>query len=147
MVQVTVWVPDDLDEARRALLPHVKLSVLVQDAIRARLGCEHLELACRLCSYPVDRAELIAEALGDFYRQALAALEPLVWQVGTAEGAARILRKVARRRGVPGVEHLPLPRPARSQLAAANADKHARHAGRQRRVLPPIVLDEEEHIA
>lgn len=146
MAQVTVWVPDDLDEDRRARLPHINVSQVLQDALRARLCCEHLELACRLCHAPVDRAQLVAEALGDFYRRQIAALEPLIHRVGTAEGAARILKRVALGAGAAGAELICLPRPARSRLEAAGATKNARYRGRPRRVLPDT-LDGEEHIA
>lgn len=137
MARVTVWVPDALDRARRAHLGHLRLSSLVQDAIRARLGCEHLQLACAVCGEPVDRGGLLSGAVVDFYRDAIGALGQLVARVGTAEGAARILQATARRWDLPGVESIPLPRPSRSQLESAGATKYDRHAGRARRVLPP----------
>lgn len=137
MARVTVWVPDALDRARRAHLGHVRLSSLVQDAIRERLDCEHQQLACAVCDLPVDRSALLSGAVVGFYRDSLAALEPLVARVGTAEGAARVLKATARRWDLPGVEMIGLPRPSRSQLEEAGATKYERHAGRSRRILPP----------
>jgi post-segregation antitoxin (ccd killing protein) len=119
MARLNVWVPDELDAALRAQLPGINVSKLLQEAIRGVLGCRHEQLACRRCALPIDRHALLDERLGEFYRDLLWSLEPLVNRIGTAEGAARIAKDVALRFQVPGAEDLPLPRPSKANRERA----------------------------
>lgn len=119
MARVNVWVPDELHATLRDELPELNVSKLLQDAIRSTLGCRHEQLACRRCAAPVDRYALLDEALGEFYRDLLWSLEPLVSRVGTAEGAARIAKDVALRFRISGADHIPLPRPSKANRQRA----------------------------
>jgi hypothetical protein len=119
MPRVNVWLPAELAEVLRAELPDLNLSQLVQDAIRGVLGCRHDELACARCAEPVDRGALVDAAMSAFYSDVMWDLIPLVDRVGTAEGAARVVKEVARRHQVSRAESTPLPRPSRANRHAA----------------------------
>lgn len=127
-----VWLPQELLAAVEER-GHVNYSAVLQEGLRGLIGCEHDALACQACAAPIDRHQLVDEGLARFYRAAVWALEDLVYRVGTAEGACRVLREVARAHKVPGVENIPLPRPSRSRLEAARATSSARV---QRRAVP-----------
>jgi hypothetical protein len=118
-VRVNVFVPDELFAAIREHLPGLNVSRTLQDALAALLGCEHGCLACAACGTTIDRADVVAQELDAFYGDVLNRLEPLVWKVGTAEGAARILRDVALRYGVTAAGWRPLPRPTRAERQLA----------------------------
>lgn len=66
--------------------------------------------------YGTDRT---MRELANFYRDILYALEDLVDQGGTAVGAARVIRRVAKEHGVPNArDTLPVPtRQTRERLA------------------------------
>lgn len=126
MPRVNVYLPAELHEALAGL--DVNVSQLLQEAIRGVLGCRHHELACRRCAEPVDRWALVDERLGRFYSDVIWALDDLVRQVGTAEGAARVVREVGRRWRITKAGQIPLPRPSRAERAAART-AHAGDAG------------------
>lgn len=136
MPRVNVWVPDELHETVRAQLPELKMSHALQEALRDRLRCDHAQLACRRCAAPVDGTELVDDALGAFYVELLRALEPLVYRVGTAEGAARIAKEVAERFGITVAARLPLPRPSRANRERARDEAFA-YAARAMTDRPP----------
>jgi hypothetical protein len=115
MPRVTVWVPDELHATVRDELPELNWSAAMQRGLSASLECDHRELICRRCNHVADTELAAKQALGRFYGDALAALEPLIHRLGTAEGAARILQGVAAVYGIPGAERIPLPRPSKSQ--------------------------------
>ena len=62
-----------------------------------------------------DVAEHYRQAVGDFYRDVLWALGELAQAGGTAEGAAVVVRRVAREYGVQEAERVPLPRLTRAE--------------------------------
>jgi hypothetical protein len=118
-VRVNVFLPDDLAAAVRENLPGLNVSKTLQGALAALLGCKHGELACAACGTTIDRAEVVGPELDAFYDELLRRLEPLVWKVGTAEGAARTMRDVALRHGVAVAGHRPLPRANRADRQLA----------------------------
>lgn len=61
---------------------------------------------------PLPLAWTIDDALDALYRDLLWVLEDLVDSGGTAEGAARVLKAVAKQHGVRSAD-MPLPRPSR----------------------------------
>ena len=117
MARMSVYVPDELDQAVREHLPGVNRSELLQRALRALLGCEHDAVVCADCGETVSIAETEADALDHFYRELLWALEEPVRAGATAEGAARVAKRVAERFSVRSAG-LPLPRPTRAERAA-----------------------------
>jgi hypothetical protein len=116
-MRVNVYIPDELAERVRAELPDLNLSKLVQSALSSARGCIHERVTCELCGALIGKAELSAQILEDFYREAMNRLEDLVRKCGTAEGAARILRDVALGHDVGRFR--PLPRPTREQRQMA----------------------------
>jgi hypothetical protein len=116
-----VSLPDDLEASVRELLPDINVSAVLQDALRKLLEggeCPHNRLTCAECGVDVARSQVGGELAGRFYRELLHELGPLVDQLGTAEGAARIAKRIALELGVPGADHLGLPRPPRSAREA-----------------------------
>ncbi len=118
-MRVNVYVPDELVAAVRERLPGLNVSKALQTTLAGLLGCEHGDLACAVCGEAIDRSTVAGEALGAFYDDLLQRLEPLVWKVGTAEGAARIMRDVALRHGIGIAGFRPLPRPNRADRQLA----------------------------
>lgn len=118
-MRVNVYLPDELVAAVREHLPGLNVSKALQTALAGLLGCDHDGLTCAACGEAIDRADVASAVLDAFYDDLLHRLEPLVWKVGTAEGAARIMRDVALRHGigVAGVRPLPRPNRADRQLA------------------------------
>lgn len=134
MPRVNVWLPEGLADLVRTHLPSANFSQLLQEALRAALGCLHDQLACAHCAHPVDRWALVDEHLSKFYSDALWDLTPLVDRGATAEGAARVLKDVAQRHRVSAAGRTPLPRPSRAARHAAKvrempteADSRQRH--------------------
>lgn len=112
--------PDDLAASVREQLPDINVSAVLQDALRRMLEgeCPHNRLSCADCGSAVPRDQVGGEAAARFYRELLFELGPLVDQLGTAEGAARIAKRIAVELGVPGADRAPLPRPPRSAREA-----------------------------
>lgn len=120
MAHVNLSVPGELLERVRAELPGLNLSEVLRDALHARVeSCTHDELGCARCGREFDRRGLIDLALAQFYGEALWRINELATQVGTAEGAARVLRQVAQSFGVSNAASLPLARPTRRAREAA----------------------------
>lgn len=113
-MRVNVYVPETLGERVRAELPDVNISAVLQEALRRLLDCGHERLVCADCGHDVPASEVAGVALLDFYRRLLWAWEPLVDRHGTAVGAAQVAKGVALELDVPGVDAMPLPRPARA---------------------------------
>lgn len=141
MARVNVTIPDDLAALVRDQLPGLNISGVLAQALSARLDCKHHELECSCCRLSIDRQDVMAASIAGFISDAMFELAPLVDRVGTAEGAARILRNVAIRWGV-GDDGTPLPRPStdsrRQALAAkvvAHVDPHLRDRPRRK---PPV---------
>lgn len=108
-----MYLPDELGETVKTVLPDVNVSAVLQEALRRLLDCEHERLACTDCGTVVNPSGLADQALDQLWQELLWAWQPLVDRGGTAEGAARVGRDVAVRLGVPGAERRPLPRPPR----------------------------------
>jgi post-segregation antitoxin (ccd killing protein) len=115
MARVTLSLPDELAELLRVQLPQLNISGVLQEALRARLACDHRTLACSRCSAPVSRFSLEDDALGRFYKAAMWELRELVDEGGTVEGAARVLKRIAICHAVTEAEQYPLPRPSRQR--------------------------------
>jgi hypothetical protein len=114
-MRVNVWLPDELNATIKRELPDVNVSAVLQRSLAALLECRHDELACRECASPIDRRQLIDNALSAFYADLHWRLRDLVERGGTAEGAARIAKDVACRHRVSCAPNMPLPRPSREQ--------------------------------
>lgn len=116
MARRNVHLPNDLATAVREHLPEVNISAVLQDALRQMLAgqCPHARLTCADCGGRLHRDQVGGEAAGHYYRELLHELGPLVDQLGTAEGAARIAKRIALEQGVSGAERVSLPRPPRS---------------------------------
>ncbi|HLY82058.1 MAG TPA: hypothetical protein VKQ71_03685 [Acidimicrobiales bacterium] len=111
---MTVTMGDELYQRVHDELPGLNVSALLQEALRARLKCSHDGLECRGCGARFGSTELVVGGMQRFYGEALNALDDLVYGAGgTAEGAARVLRRVAERFGLEVSR--PLPRPTRAQ--------------------------------
>lgn len=110
--------PAELFEAFREVFPDANLSGLLQEAMRARLGCDHEEVACARCGESIDRRAVELDALGKFYREALWQIGDLSRKGGTAEGAQRVFKDVGERFQIPDASRLPLTRPTRRQRTA-----------------------------
>ncbi len=122
-MRVNVYLPDELAERVRTELPELNVSGKLQEALREALDCHHARLECACCSAELSRAGLEARAVEYFYRELLHELGPLVDNAGTAEGAARIAKRLALDAGVAAADRLPLPRPPR--LARTRAEHNA----------------------
>ncbi|HUC37020.1 MAG TPA: hypothetical protein VMR97_07850 [Acidimicrobiales bacterium] len=114
-MRLNVYLPDELATTVREKLPDIKMSGVLQEALRGLLGCHHAELCCRTCAIPITRAEITTEALDAFYAELSDRLDLLVRRVGTAEGAAKVARDVARRHGIGFASWRALPRPTRGE--------------------------------
>jgi hypothetical protein len=125
-VRLNVYLPDELTDALRAELPDLNVSRALQEALRSLLTCAHGDLCCQRCSKPLYRQDVAEEALSAFYVDVWDRLDLLVRKVGTAEGAARILRDVAVRHGVATAGWRPLPRPTRGERQLALDLEHER---------------------
>jgi len=112
MPRVTVWVPDELHARARSECPDLNWSATMQFGIAAALDCEHHSLVCRRCASGVDVEATVGEAVSSFLFELLQELTPLVWRTGTAEGACRVIKRLAVDRGLPCAGQLPQPRPA-----------------------------------
>lgn len=142
MARVNVWLPDELYEQVKEQLAGLKISHVLQDRLRALLQCRHLELACRECGKALDRYRLIDEAMSHFYFDLLWELDHLVRDLGTAEGACRVIKDVAERHQVSAASRMPLPRPSRANREAA---REKRFAAEQPTPLPREVSSRSRH--
>lgn len=134
MPRINVWIPDELDATLRARLPMINRSAVVQEALVGLLECDHRELVCARCATAVERRQLRDDALGEFFYDAFYAVADLAQRVGTAEGAARVLREVGQRHQIPVASRVALPRPTRAERLAkkvtplpTEADSRERH--------------------
>lgn len=116
VARLNVYLPDELAETMRATLPGLNVSAVFRAAIEAVLDCPHEEWACADCGSHVDRDAVVRTEVERFYREAMERVEPLVFAVGTAEGAAGALQDVARSWGV---KTGPRPRPTRAERERA----------------------------
>ncbi len=113
--RVNVTLPDELAELVRRELPGLNVSGVLQRALAELVECPHAQLTCACCGSRVERQALVDVHLAAFYREAMWQLQTPVSRCETAEGAARVLRELARSWQVPDVERTPVPRPTRSQ--------------------------------
>jgi hypothetical protein len=114
VVRVNVYVPDDLGQRVRDVLPDLNVSAVLQQALAGLLDCDHERVVCADCGVSVDGGADTLEALDRFWRELLHAWQPLVDRGGTAVGAAQVAKAVAVELGVPNAERRSLPRPPRS---------------------------------
>jgi hypothetical protein len=115
MARINVTLPDSMIERVRREMPGLNVSGVLQGALIELVGCEHRDLVCACCGAKSERRAIELTILGRFYQEAIWKLETPIRRVATAEGAARVLRDVARSWEVPTVDRTPLPRPTRAQ--------------------------------
>lgn len=113
--RVNVYLSDELAALVVERLANVNYSKVLAAGLRALLECRHDELECSACGHGESRRAIESAVLDRFYRDVLWELWPVVSRVGTAEGAARVMKRVAGAYQVPSARTLPLPRPSRSQ--------------------------------
>lgn len=123
MAKVNVSVPDELVARVRVELPGLNLSQVLREGIASKLSCEHHRMRCDCCEAVFDRREVVGDELGRFYGDVQWELGELVRKVGTAEGAARVVKSVAQHWGLDAGWTVPLPRPTRANREAALAAK------------------------
>lgn len=116
MARMTVTMTDDLLRRVRAELPGLNVSGALQELLRAKLACDHVDLACRACGAALAAHALVLAGLARFYGDCLDALEEPVAHGATAEGAARVIKMVADRHHLEAKR--PLPRPTRAERQA-----------------------------
>ena len=125
MARVTVYLPAELAARVEAELPGLNVSAVVQEALRGRLRCDHVEMACTSCTAVLTREEATEEAILTFWFELVDAIEPMVWRQATAEGAAAAIWRVA---GAHGMPVGPVPRPTRAEREA-NAGRRWKDTG------------------
>jgi len=122
--RVTLSLPSGLLERVRQANPELNLSEVFQKAMQEVLDCPHRELRCARCSAPIDHREIQADVLGRFFSDAMWALGELIYGGGTAEGAHRVLKRLAIGWGVPGASDYALarrPKGTRQRMADEQA--------------------------
>jgi len=117
MARMNVSVPDELVALVREQLPGLNVSGVLQEGLRARLGCNHAVLACTRCGGRLDHWHLVDAALGRFYADVLWEIGELVRRMpaATAEGACRVVKRVAADKNITEGAHQPVPRPSRAR--------------------------------
>lgn len=118
MPRINIWIPDELHATAKRELPGLNLSALVQRALVAKLDCTHQAMVCRDCSSTIDRHELRDEWLGVLFVDIMRELNRLAVNIGTAEGAARVVLELGRQRQITAAKGYPLERPSRSRRKA-----------------------------
>lgn len=121
-MRLNVHVPDELAALVKSQLPGLNVSALLQDALRARLDCDHHALACATCGTEISRREIVDAALSHFYGEIMWQLIGPVSRCATAEGAGRVVKSIAEGLGVTAVKTMPVPRATRSQRARHQAE-------------------------
>lgn len=122
MARINVTLPDALATIVREQMPGLNVSGVLQEALQSLVECRHDALGCPTCGATVKRAAVADTAVSGFYRELIWALHPPIARCETAEGAARVMRAVARDHGV-DVDHVaPLPRATKAQRARAAAE-------------------------
>lgn len=114
-MRLNVWVPDELAVTVREAMPGVNVSKVLQDGLRSLLKCGHETVACADCGEPIDKAQLVDDALSAFYRQVWWELHDLVHADGTCEGAARVFKAVAEAHQISAAKRMSVPRPPRGK--------------------------------
>lgn len=115
MARVNLTLPDELHDQALRDLPALNWSEVLRQGLFDRIGCEHHALYCRDCRSPVSAAAVAKGQLRLFWLDELDELERAVVADFTAEGTARVLRRVAARHHVdPG----PTPRRTRAEREA-----------------------------
>lgn len=114
-VRVNVWLPDDLSETVKARMPGVNVSQVLQEGLRALLGCRHERAICAACAEPLDLHAHADAALERFYLDLFDGLAELVQRGGTAEGACRVAKDIGTRHQIGVASRRPLPRPTRAE--------------------------------
>jgi hypothetical protein len=113
--RVNVTIPTELLVEARSKLPDLNVSALVQHALRSALRCPHPALICAHCGLHVDLAIAARDRLDALYTDLMEALEDLLWSGGSIEGAARVVKNVGLRHGIPRAATRPLPRLTRAR--------------------------------
>lgn len=99
------------------------VSHVCAEALAARIECDHRTLRCVACGVDHERREMELVALRGFFQQVMWSLDDSIRKVRTAETAARVVRDVAERHGIPGAASHPIPRPSKRERAWAAAEQ------------------------
>jgi hypothetical protein len=116
MARVTVYLPDELEAMVRAELPGLNVSATLRKTLESLLSCSHPRWRCVDCGSDVDQVAHDVHLVARFYGEVMIAVEPLVFRVGTAEGAAAAVHDVA---SAWGINVGPRPRPTRRERELA----------------------------
>lgn len=120
MARLSLSLPEDLAIRIATERPGLNISALLQSALRGVLDdCAHDRWLCASCTAPIERRQVEDAAAGQLYRAAMVAIGDLVAVCGTAEGAARLLRREGQKLGVELAFATPLPKPTRAEREAA----------------------------
>jgi hypothetical protein len=125
VARLNVSVPDELIELAKQRHPSMNVSRVLQEGLRRAVGCEHEHLACVECGDELGLDELRGPILEPFFVEAMRALADLLYDGGTLEGYARVLRRIGREHHVDRAMTFPLPVLSRSQR------EHRRHVDHQ----------------
>jgi hypothetical protein len=116
VARLNVSVPDELVKQVRRAHPELNISAVLQEALRAALGCRHdHRLACGACGEELEPGDLEAAALSRFYATIMNLVSDAVFAGYTVEGVARVIRSWAQREGIPNADRIPLPVVSRSR--------------------------------
>ena len=94
--RINVTLPDELARLVRETMPGLNVSGVLQAALAELTQCPHERLTCSCCGALTKRREVVAIALGSFYRDLIWSLQTPVSQCATAEGATRVVQNTAR---------------------------------------------------
>lgn len=115
MARINLTLPDELHDQALRDHPGLNFSEVLREGLWARLSCDHAELYCRTCHSPISPAAVAEDQLRLFWLDELDELERAVVADFTAEGTARVLKRVAVRHHLePG----PMPRRTRAEREA-----------------------------
>ena len=105
MARINLTLPDELHDQALREHPGLNFSEVFREGLYARIGCDHTELYCAGCHSPVSAAAVAKNQLRLFWLDERDELERAVVSNFTAEGTARVLKRVAERHHLePGPE-------------------------------------------
>lgn len=115
MARLNVSVPDELIELAKQRHPSMNVSRVLQEGLRRAVACRHEHVSCAECGDDLDVEQLRGPLLDAFFVEAMHQLADLLYDGGTLEGYARVLRRLGRAHHVDRANTFPLPVLSRSQ--------------------------------
>lgn len=137
--RINAYVPADLHEAFREAHPGAKLSVLLQEAMRAALDCDHEVYGCLRCGEEQPRHEVEAAVLEAFFHELYWRLGSLIRAGSSIEHAQRLLKDVGDHFGIKTARRAPLTRLTRQERRRAKVKEMPLGAARRRPAPAPVV--------